>query len=637
MALCKILGGLLAGATLVASPAHAQQMAANADLQSLSIEQLANVEITSVSKAPQALSAAAAAVYVISHDDVIRSGATSLPEVLRLAPNLQVAQMGASGYAITARGFNGNAADKLLVLIDGRSVYTSLYGGVMWDEKDVLPENIERIEVISGPAGTLWGANAVNGVINIITRKAADTPGGILTLGVGNREARASLQYSGAITDDLNYRIYGETFAIPHANTSAGVSANDGWNKSQGGFRLDYTPGIDTLSLQGDYYQGNEGSGGVTGTNIWGGNIQGTWLHQLGDAGTLQLLGYYDGNRRYGGGQGYGFDTYDLEVQHSIQLFDAHSFVWGAGGRVYSDSFNFTGAVQFLPASRTQAVGNIFAQDSWTLSDTLTLVLGAKLEADAYTGLKVLPNARLSWKAFDNAMFWASYAHSVRAPTRFDVDLYDVLAPGIVTLTGDRNFKAETVRAFEVGSRIELSSNFSFSVSGFYNQYNNLRSVEVVQGVTLPLLWSWGNLLEANTYGAEVWGNYAVNDWWRLSASFNILHQDRKFKPTSSQLGGLGQLGDDPNHQAMLRSSMNLGDGVNLDADLRWIGKLPDPKVAAYADLNLRLGWQMTDAIELSLAGANLLQPQHLEYELAGATTGTYVYRSVFLQTRLHF
>ena len=619
-------------------PAYAQLQLADASLDQLSIEQLANVEITSVSKAPQPLSSAAAAVYVISHDDIIRSGATSLPEMLRLAPNLQVAQQNSISYAITARGFNGNAADKLLVLIDGRSVYTQLYGGVLWDEKDVLPENIERIEVISGPAGTLWGANAVNGVINIITRKAADTPGGVLTLGAGNREARASLQYGGALSDDLHYRLYGEWFAIPHANTSGGASANDGWNKTQGGFRLDYTPkGADSLTLQGDYYEGNQGNTPATDTNIWGGNVQATWLHNLGTAGMLQVLGYYDGTRRYGSGMGYGFDTYDLEAQHSFTPFDGHSFVWGVGGRIYSDSFNLQPPVQFLPASRSSAVGNIFAQDSWAISDSVSLVVGAKLEADPFLGLKVLPNARLSWKADENWLLWLSYAHSVRAPTRFDVDLQDQLAPGIVTLTGGRDFQAETVRAFEAGTRWNLSSAFSVSVSGFYNQYNSLRSVEVVQGVTLPFIWDWGNGLEANSYGVEVWANYSVNDWWRLSGSFNELREERKFKPTSSMLGGVAQLGDDPNHQAMLRSSMNLGENVNFDADLRWIGKLPDPRVPAFTELNTRLGWQVTDALELSLAGFNLLEPQHVEYEQAGATTGTYVYRSVFLQTRLHF
>jgi iron complex outermembrane receptor protein len=634
---CAFLAGAAFWGLSPALAAPAQELSL-ADINSLSIEQLANVEITSVSKSAQPLSDAAASVYVISHDDIIRSGATTLPEILRLAPNLQVAQISADSYAITARGFNGNAADKLLVLIDGRSVYTPLFGGVLWDEKDVLPEDIERIEVISGPGATLWGANAVNGVINIITKKAADTQGGVLDVGGGNREARGSLQYGGTLSDDLDYRVYGETSSLAHDRVSTGANAEDGMDKTQGGFRLDWTPGADTLTLQGDIYDGAENATPSLNTNIYGGNIQASWQHTLEDGSSLQVLSYYDATRRFAGAAGgYAFNTYDLEVQHDFSLNAANDIVWGVGGRIYQDLFKMNGAVQFLPPSRTTNLADIFAQDTISLTSSVKLVAGIKLEADPFSGLEPLPNLRLSWKVNDKTLLWAAASRAVRAPTRFDVDLQDALAPGIVNLTGDRNFEPETVTAYEIGAKMQPTSATAFSVSAFYNVYDNLRSVEIVQEATLPFLWTWGNLMKADGYGVEAWASYGATDWWRLKASLLLQHQDRSFKPLSSGLGGVSSAGDDPNHQVGLQSSMDLSDAITWDADVRWVGMLPDPKVPEYVELNTRLGWRVSDTLEIAVSGFNLLHAHHLEYEQAGATTGDEVDRSVFVETRLHF
>ncbi|HEX3753578.1 MAG TPA: TonB-dependent receptor plug domain-containing protein, partial [Rhizomicrobium sp.] len=295
---------------------------AAADINQLSIQQLANVEITSVSKAPEPLSDAAAAAYVITHDDVIRSGATSLPEILRLAPNLEVMQSSASSYQITARGFNGNAAnesfsDKLLVLIDGRSVYSPLHAGVFWDTQDVLPEDIERIEVVSGPGGTLWGANAVNGVINIITRNAADSSGGLIDLGVGDQESSAAIQYGGKLDDDVDYRVYAKDFYNRPLDLANGASAHDGWSKPQGGFRLDWSPGADKLTMSGDVYGGAEAQPGVPNQLISGGNLTAHWEHPLDGSAPLQLLAYYDYTRRWtDAGGSFTLNTYNLEIQH---------------------------------------------------------------------------------------------------------------------------------------------------------------------------------------------------------------------------------------------------------------------------------------------------------------------------------
>ncbi|HVP85863.1 MAG TPA: TonB-dependent receptor [Rhizomicrobium sp.] len=631
-----LVGGVLLAA-LACLPALAEGIGGS-DLSTLSIEDLGNVEITSVSKTAQPLSDAAAAVFVITHDDIARSGATSIPEMLRLAPNLQVAQMSANAYAITARGFNGNAANKLLVLIDGRSVYTPLYGGVLWDIQDVLPENIERIEVISGPGATLWGANAVNGVINIITRKAADTQGGIATFGIGNREKRGSLQYGGALTDDLAYRAYIEGFGLLHGKTSTGANAFDGFTKTQGGFRLDWTPDDDSVTFQGDWYGGDEDLSANASQQLSGGNVLASWRHEFSDGSQLQALGYFDHTRRATEEQGsYSLNTYDMELQHSFAWGASQAIVWGGGFRVYQDRFDLPEPVTYLPPTRSQNLFDVFAQDTISFLPSLDLVVGLKLEADPFAALTPLPNIRLSWKPTDDILLWAAASRAVRAPTRFDVDLHDTIIPSILILTGDKDFQLEKLNAYEVGTRIQLDPAASLSASAYYNVYDDLRSVEFTQATVLPLLWSWGNLMTADTYGIELWGNYAATDWWRLSAGVMVQHQDRRFRPQSSALGGVSTAGDDPNHQAMLRSVMNIGSDVSWSADLRWIGMLHDPQVPAYAEINSSIDWKISRMIEVSLSGFNLLHSRHLEYELAGATTGTEIDRSYFIETKLRF
>ncbi len=620
------------------------------DLQRLSIDDLTNVQVYSVSKSSQRLSDAPAAVYVITHDEIMRSGATNLADILRLAPNLQVAQMSADSWAVTARGFNGNAADKLLVLIDGRSVYTPLYGGVLWDEKDVSPENIERIEVISGPGATLWGANAVNGVINIITRKSADTQGGVLDVGAGNRESRASLQYGGKLDDDLDYRVDVEGFRILGDKMSNGASAEDGWSKGQGGFRLDWTPQGDTITFEGNYYRGEEDATPTLDQDISGGNFQVTWQHRLDDGSSLQILAYYDGTRRYTDGLGYSLDTYDLEIQHSLTLGTWNDVVWGAGYRAYQDQFNLfnlLGTPFFQPPHGLESLSDIFAQDTMSLGDSIKLVLGLKLEDDPGSGLAPLPNMRLSWKPNDDVLLWAAASRAVRAPTLFDRDLVDVInllppplpviPPFYLTLAGDPNFRAEQLTAYEIGARVQPMDALTFSVSTYYNVYDDLRSVEAIQETTFPFVWMYGNNMEGSTYGVEIWGDYQVAEWWRLSSGFNLLHEDLRFKPGSSALGGVASAGDDPRHQASLRSTMNLGGDVSWELDLRNIGRLPNPVIPNYVEINSRLAWEITKSLELSISGFNLLHARHLEYEEAGATVGDEVERSFFVETKWRF
>jgi iron complex outermembrane receptor protein len=607
------------------------------DLQNLSIEELANIQISSVSKSAEPLSDAPAAIYVISHDDIIRSGRTSIPEILRLAPNLEVAQLSATTYAISARGFNvGNNAsmsDKLLVLIDGRSVYTPLFAGLYWDMQQVLPEDIERIEVISGPGATLWGANAVNGVINIITRKSADTQGGVLDIGAGNLERSASLQYGGRLSDDLTYRVHAEGFNFSPNQISTGADASDSWSKPQGGFRIDWTPPGDSVMLQGDLYHASE----APGDNVGGRDLVANWQHQLDGGSSLQLQTYYDQAKRFtDNGGGFTVDTYDLELQHSIKLGGWNDIVWGVGDRVISyeieDAITPASSLLFVPSGRTLNLANVFVQDTVPLADTVKLTLGMKVENEPYTGIEPMPSVRLSWKVTDTALLWGAVSRAVRAPTPVDRDIREVLGTTDF-LNGSSNFVPEVMTAYELGTRIQASPRVSFSISTFYNVYDHLRTIEPAPGGFLPL--SFGNMMRGLVYGAEVWGSYRVTDWWRLTAGFNVQHEHLRFEPGSSGIGGLPFAADDPSHQASLRSSINFSDDVTWDADLRYVGKLPNPGVPEYAELSTRLGWKISPSLEVSISGFNLLHARHVEF-IEGVQSDE-IPRSFFVETRWRF
>jgi iron complex outermembrane receptor protein len=629
-----------AGAVMFADGATAQSIQ---DMQSMSIEDLANIEVSSVSKTAQALSDAPAAVYVITHDEIMRSGATNLPDMLRLAPNLQVAQVTSDSYAISARGFNGTAASKLLVLIDGRSVYTPYHSGVSWDVQDVLPEDIDRIEVISGPGATLWGANAVNGVINIITRTAGETQGGSVDLGGGNMERRASAQYGGTLGDQLSYRAYIESFYRANDRTAAGASARDDWNKSQGGFRFDWTPSGDRVTLQGDFYKGSETQVATAPEAISGHNVMIHWNHMFDDGSALEARAYHDYAALSVPGVAADYlNTYDLDVQHSFSWGAAQSIVWGGGYRVERDNFpvvvSEAKSLFFSPASRNLKFGNVFVQDSIALAKSLVLTVGTKLEDDPYSGIAVLPSGRLSWKVTQSDLLWAAISRAIRAPSRIDRDLLETAGPITVIQGGD--FQSEKLDAYELGYRGEISSRASASVSAFYNIYDDLRSIEPSPGGQLPAMFA--NLMDGDTYGIELWGKYQVADWWRLGIGFNWLHENLHFKPGSSAIGGLAIAGNDPKYQFSFSSSMDLAPNVRLDLHLRNIGALPDPASPSYVELDARAAWAISQSVELSLVGSNLLNPHHLEFGTTAAplqlgATGVETERSIFVDMRLRF
>jgi iron complex outermembrane receptor protein len=588
------------------------KLSALEDFSHMSLEDLANIEISSVLKKPERLSDAAAAVYVITSEDIRRSGSTSIPEVLRMAPNLQVARVDASQYAITARGFNGTAANKLLVLIDGRSVYTPLFSGVFWDVQDVMLEDVERIEVISGPGGVLWGSNAVNGVINIITRSSQDTQGALLSAGGGNLESGVAARYGGKVGENTAFRVYAKGFDRDGTETRGGRDVDDSWDKQQVGFRLDSANGNDKFTLQGDAYDGSIDQAINDDKKVSGANLIGRWNRALEGGSNIQVQAYFDRTRRdYPGTFSEELDTYDIEAQHHFQWRKDHDIVWGGGYRLMQDDINNGIFLAFLPTDRRLSLANVFAQDSIALSQRLKLTLGAKLEHNSYTDLEFLPNVRLAWKMNDKSLLWSSISRAVRTPSRIDTEFF-VPANAPFFLVGNKDFKSETLIAYEVGYRADPTPNVSFSISTFYNVYDELRSAERGAGGGFPFIL--GNKMEGNTYGVEMWGNYRVNDWWRLSAGYNYFKKELDIKSDSTDTTSVPGSETDPRYQFSLRSSMNLPHNVELDIALRSIGGLSSTNVPNYSALDARLGWWVTKSVEVSLAGFNLLDSRHPEF-----------------------
>jgi len=616
------------------------------DLGKLSLQDLGQIVVTSVAKHPEMLADSSAAVYVITHDDIMRSGARSLPEMLRLAPNLGVMRLGPSNYIITSRGLSGNQAaqnfpNKLLVLIDGRSVYSPLYSGISWDTLYVLPENIDRIEVISGPAGALWGANAVNGVINIITRAASGTQGGLVEFGVGNEGRSASLQYGGRLGENAWYRVYAHDFRQQSFDTGRGVDARNGWTAPQAGFRVDWDAGArDAFTAQGDIFDGRTDQGDAPDYRTADVNVVTRWRHAFDDGSHFQLQAYYDHGRSWNAltSGAVMLTTWDVELEHDFRIGDFHHITWGAGDRFYhyrlSPDIRPDGSLLWDPAVNTQDLANVFVQDQLALGARADLTLGIKAERDPYSGLSWMPSARFSWKANDDTLLWLAASRAVRTPTAFDEDVIEIVnTPGgpLDFLNGNPDYRTEKLTAYEAGLRTQWATRATVSVSFYYNVYDDLRSIEFSPTV-LPLLW--GNGMQGHTYGVDIWAGYSIADWWKLSAGLSEECEHFSFKSGSAAFYGASEAGNDPRHRAFLRSSMNLGVHWQLDADLRDVGELPDPRMPGYTELNARLGWMPNDRWEVSLAGMNLLHPWHQEYVAAYANR---IGRTLFLDARLKF
>jgi iron complex outermembrane receptor protein len=588
-----------------------------------------------VSKVPEPLRNTPAALYVITHDDILRSGATSIPEILRLAPNLLVAQLTSSSYTAAARGFGGNPdvqnfSNKLLILIDGRSVYSPLFSGIYYDAQDVVIDDIDRIEVISGPGATLWGANAMNGVINIITRPAYLTTGPVVTAGIGTMERNVSARYGGRTRADTAFRVYAKAFERDALDLDDGSDAGDAWYKGQAGFRVDWSAEADAVTAQGDIYRGIEDQPGVGKQVISGANLLGRWQHHT-ERSEVQLQAYIDQSQRSAPADGVAFvvHTADLELQQSLMLGTRQRFVWGAGYRLISYGITNSAALSFIPPERDLRLSNIFAQDTIALTDSLRFTLGVKLENPAYANWVVHPDARLAWQASSKSLLWVAASHAIRSATPFDADVVEKVG-SVVFLTGNPDFRTEKVVSYEMGYRGEPSPSLSVSVSAYVSDYDDLRTVETASSTAfLPLRWD--NLMEGQIYGLTAWAKWEVADWWRLSPGLALLHKELKFSPGASRLLSLNQAGNDPNSRATLTSSMDLGARVTLDAMLRYIGSRPEPALHDHYNLSARLSWQVSPAFELAVTGSNLLHSDQLQYP---APNGERIGRSAIVEAR---
>ncbi len=581
------------------------------DLNRLSLEELTDLQITSVSRRPESVGEAAAAVYVIDGADIRRSAAETLPDALRLAPNLQVQQIDSANYAITARGFNSKeTANKLLVMIDGRSIYTPLYSGVQWDVHDIPLGEIDRIEVISGPGGALYGANAVNGVINVVSKSAFDSQGLAIEAAFGEADGHATIRQGGQFGESGAWRIYASGLARRSSFLPTGAETGDELEGGQLGFRTDWRVGSDKLTVQGDWYSRSI-EGGPVGGDFTGGNILGRWAHAFGEANSLEVQAYYDRNIRHElSGVDSDTQTWDIALQHAVTPFENHNVVWGAGYRFIDDEvISPPGSFAFLdPEQRELYSANLFVQDQWRLREDLILTLGLKLETGTFRDLEPLPSLRLGWRVSDNAFLWGAASRAVRIPSRIDRNL---TAPGF--LEGGA-FIREELWAYELGYRGQPTATTTLSVSLFYNDYDDLRTADIGPGFTFPI--QLANSARGRTWGAEVWGTWDVTPMWRLSAGLFAMEKDFELKPGSRDLSGIASAGDDPDFQATLRSQFDLTEAVDIDISLRAVDDLRT--VPAYVEADARLGWRLNDKVELSLSGANLLDERHFESDNAG-------------------
>lgn len=585
-------------------------------LKGVPVEELLNIEVSSVSKRSERLVDVPSAIQVITAEDIRRSGATSLPEALRLASNLQVAQVDSRQWAISARGFNAPLSNKLLVLIDGRVVYTPLFAGVFWDVQNVMLEDIDRIEVISGPGATLWGANAVNGVISVISKSAKETQGGLVTGGGGSFvHGFGSLRYGGKLAEDVYYRVYGMGFDRDRTLTASGDGAGDSWRLGQGGFRTDWLPEHGNVgTFQGDFYAGRIAQENAPEINVNGQNLLGRFKHPFSTDSDFTVQVFWDRTwRQIPNTFSEELNTFDVDVQMRHTLFERHKVIWGAEYRLNLDDVENSQILAFLPPQKDLQLFSGFVQDEIELvREKLFLTVGSKFEHNEYSGVEVQPSARMAYRIGRNHTIWAAVSRAVRSPSRIDTEYFIPGATGYFLHGGGDLFKSEQLLAYELGYRTELGSRLTASVSTFYHDYDDVRSVEPIPG--RPGEYIVANQLRAETYGAEFSATYRAADWWRLRGGYTLFKK-RIVVEAADLNAGAGE-GNDPHHQFLLQSMVTLPGDVDLDAVLRYVDSLnqPGPLVPAYLTMDLRVAWRPRKDLELSIVGQNLLDNQHPEF-----------------------
>ena len=619
VALCCALIGLTAPALQAQANEPADQAQANPALKSMSLEQLAEIEVTTVGRKGQEIISAPAAVAVITQDDIRRFGAPSIPEALRLVNGLEVARFNNTGYPISSRGFNITSANKMQMFMDGRSLYTPLFGGVFTDMLDTFMDDIDRIEVIRGPGATLWGGNAVNGVINIISKKPEDTQGSLFVAGAGTEErGSVGYRYGGQIGQNSFYRVYGKFLDRGPLFLSSGASAKDEFGFGEGGFRMD-TPinASNSLTVQGDLQSSDTGLLNRPDIAIHGGNLLSRWTHTFQGGSDLKVQSYYDRTGRLVPGT---FDevrnTYDLDMQHHLTLAERHDVVWGLGYQVSTDRTKAQPALSFDPSGRQLKLFSLFGEDDISLPGIpVDLIVGAKVEHNTFTNWEFYPTARLSWTISEQSMLWGSLSRAERIPTQFDEDLR-LGPPGTPLISGSSSFQSEEVTAYETGYRNLITSRLGVGIALYYNFYDRLRSEEGPPGGGFPVVLA--NNLRGQTYGAEINATFNLTSWWRLRGGYNNLQKHLELRPGSTDVTQGLQEGSDPRNQFSLRSQMDLPCRTELDFFVQYASALqflpPSPPVPAYTTFDVRAGWHATPNLEISIVGRGLPDQRHLEF-----------------------
>lgn len=628
----------------------ASDMRANT-LLDLPMEELMKVEVTSASRRSQKLTDVPSAIFVITQDDIKRSGVTNIPDALRMAPGVQVDRIGTDRWAISIRGFNGRFANKLQVLMDGRSVYNPIMSGTMWEQQDTMIEDIDRIEVIRGPAATVWGINSVNGVINIITKKAADTQGTLLTAGGGSFEhGFVGARYGGKINEETPFRIYAKGFTRDSTTSLAGNSNSDEWHSARGGLRIDHSRGIDQFTLQGDFFSNFIGDtldptkmsllslnpNGIRGSNE-GGNIRFRWDRTLSDRSSIMLQTYYD-KLHYQVGQIINFytESFDVDFQHRLPLFDRHDVSYGANYRMYHTNLHETELVKLSPAAKTNNVFSGFIRDEITLVPKhLSFILGTRLDHNDFTGLEIQPNARLMWTPNTENSVWVAVSRAVRTPNRAEHDavlksLQLSSMPGFpvfplpiqATFNGQSNFQSEKLLAYEIGYRRQLTPHASVDIAGFINDYTQLRDTSI-EGLTLGTGFPRhldakvvsNNAASALTYGGEVSADWRPIDNWRLQANYSFIHLDITANPLTKQFDGstTGADKSTPQHQISFRSNYDLSDRLQLNLWLRYHSRMPLYNIPDFITMDSKLAYRPYKNMELFVVGRNLFSQYHQE------------------------
>lgn len=643
-----------------------------ADLAEASLETLMNLEVSSPGRKEQKLSRTADAIYVITQEDIRRSGVSSIPELLRMVPGLQVARIDANSWSVTARGFGGRFANKMLILIDGRSIYNHMYSGVYWEQNTVPLDDIERIEVIRGPGATMWGANAVNGVINIITKPARGTQGLAIVTGGGSEERGfGSVRYGGSAGDHVFYRAYTEYFQDGPLSTSTGQTAHDHWDSAQGGGRLDWQISErDTLTVEGDVYRGGAQQSiypnyptislsppAPDSVTLSGEYALGRWKHRFSNRSDLAMqFSLGDEDRLEGFGR-LNTRTTEFDLQHHFALSPRHDLMWGLGFQVYQDDANSrrifpdpSSYLQIVPAVSTEVIASFFVQDQIAvLPERVTLTLGTKIEHTGYSGFDTQPSARLLWNATPRQGLWASVSRAVRTPALADRDTIIQFQPTqsssvVDLLSGNPNLRPETALAYEAGYRNQPARWVTMDLATFFSDYRDLRSMDVgapfLETGPPPLLvvpMKLGNNAAGHTYGIEVATNWSLNRKWRLTGNYSWFRYglDRAHLGARSTPLNIG--GGSPAHEVQFRSQLDIGRKLTLDTGIYFVSALTGINVPGYVRTDAQLGWRVTRAAEISLAGQNLLNGRHLEFAATDYVQCSQIGRAVQLKVTWAF